>query len=311
MLINPKLLQRIKEKKQRLEKLRPFSAATFESLRKRMLVEWTYNSNAIEGNTLTLRETQLILEEGVTIGGKSLREHFEAINHGKAIEYIERLVGKKAKISQEVILALNSIILKDIDNAQAGRWRRVQVRITGSNYLPPSPTQVPALMKEFALWLSRNKTMEPVKYAALAHFKLVHIHPFVDGNGRCARLLMNLLLFHRGFPTTVILKTERKSYYFVLEKAHEGNFTFFANFIARSIDRALSIYLEALEPVKPEKEGERKYFSLNEAQKFTPYSQEYLSLLARKGRIEAVKFGRNWMINKKAIYDYLESIGNR
>jgi Fic family protein len=141
----------------------------------------------------------------------------------------------------------------------------------------------------------------------LAHFKLVHIHPFVDGNGRTARLLTNLILMKYGFPPAVVLKIERKKYYDCLEKAHKGNLKDLVNFIARSLERSLTIWIEAVKPEINKKPNE-KYLPISEVYKATPYSQEYISLLARRGKIEAVKFGRNWYITKDAARNYLAKL---
>lgn len=273
-------------------------------------MEWTYNSNAIEGNTLTLQETKLVIEEGVTIGGKSVREHFEALNHKEAIEFIEALVAKSEPVSAHTIRQLHALILKGIDDEEAGKYRTTQVRIGGAKYTPPDPSQVPALMDDFDRWLQgEGKSLPVVEYAALAHFKLVYIHPFADGNGRTARLLMNLILMGEGHPPSVILKTDRRSYYSVLERADEGEVKPFVDFIGRSVDRALSLWLSAAQPAStPEQAEQGKFIPLSEAARLTPYSPKYLNLLARTGRLDALKLGRNWVTTKKALEDYLSSV---
>lgn len=310
MMLDQRLEKRITEKKRLLDSLRPLSPSILQKLREQVLVEWTYNSNAIEGNTLTLEETKLVLEEGVTIGGKSIREHFEAINHKEAIEFIETMVDKGEAVTAHVIRQLHALILKGIDDEQAGKYRTTQVRIGGTKYVPPDPSQVLALMGDFDHWLQGGlKKLSPIEYAALAHFKLVNIHPFVDGNGRTARLLMNLILMREGFPPSVILKADRKIYYSALQKADGGEVVPFVNFVGRSVDRALSLWLSAAQPAAtPEQADKSKFISLSEAAKLTPYSPKYLNLLARTGKLGAFKLGRNWVTTKKAIEDYLKSL---
>lgn len=308
MLIDKNLYNRILGKKKQLDKLRPFPKTALKKLRERIVVEWTYNSDAIEGNSLTLKETKLVLEDGLTIKGKTLREHLETINHKDAIEFVEKLVRKTARIDTLAIRQIHSLILNKIDNKEAGKYRNIPVGISGSKYKPPESISVPHLMADFNKWLKRKKPQyNVIEYAAIAHFKLVHIHPFVDGNGRTARLLTNLILMKYGFPPTVVLKIDRKKYYDCLEKGHKNNLKDFANFMARSVERSLAIWVEAIRPTKQQKPSQ-KYLPLGELCKDSTYSQEYLSLLARRGKIEAVKFGRNWYSSKEAIEKYTASL---
>ena len=310
MILDHRLHQRLQEKKGKLDQLRPFSPALVNRLRDQALVEWTYHSNAIEGSSLTLRETKLVIEEGLTIKGKPLREHLEAVNHKEAILFLEDLIEKEEfEIGESLIKKIHSIILKGIDDENAGKYRRVQVRITGSKFTPPDPLQVTSLMADFDRWLGKKKNQKNLlDYAALTHFKLVDIHPFADGNGRTARLLMNLILIAEGYPPTVILNTDRDKYYRTLDQAHAGNVKPFVNFIGRDIERSLVWYLEAIIP-EEEKKKEEKWVLLSKLAPKTPYSRDYLSLLARRGRLEAVKKGRNWYSNLKAVRDYRKSIG--
>ncbi len=305
MLIDAEIYERIAEKKKRLDSIRPLSKAALEQLKERFVVEWTYNSNAIEGNTLTLNETRLILERGLTVKGKSLREHFEAVNHKDAIEYLENVIMNKESITEEMIREIHAIILKGINDAESGVYRSVRVRILGAVFTPPDPVKIVKLMSELVNWISSEGT-NPLELAALAHYKLVHIHPFVDGNGRTSRLLMNLILMRGGFPPAIVLNTERKKYYDRLKKADMGDEKPFVDFIAQSVERSLDLYLEALEPVKM---GEDKELvPLSEAAKGTPYSAEYLSLLARRGKLGAIKISRNWVISRDDLKKYIEKM---
>jgi len=306
MLIESKLYEEIIRKKKRLDELRPLSNEALDSLRKAMLVDLAYNSDAIEGNTLTHGETKLVIEEGLTIGGKSLREHLEAINHVEALSAIENEARHKG-LSEESILYIHSIVLKGIDKKYAGIYRDHNVRISGSSYVPPPFYDVPRLMQEFVEETkNKEKKTDPVELAAYVHFRLVDIHPFTDGNGRTARLLMNLMLFRSGYPISVILKSDRRRYYRTLDAAHNGDMKPFFNLVARAVDRSLTIYLQTLE-----KKRTPEYISLEEATKYCNYSQEYLSLLARKGDLHAVKFGRNWMTTKDDVIAYVRRVKRR
>jgi Fic family protein len=297
-LLDSRNHERILEKKKRLDAHRPLSPSIVRKLQQEMQVEYIYNSNAIEGNTLKLRETQLILEEGMTIQGKSVREHLEVRNHPKAIKYIEKLANKPLK--DQNILDLHQIITKGIEK-DAGRYRTTEVRISGAEFIPPPAYEIPHLIKDLVNWTNINPDeLRPIEQAAILHHKFVQIHPFHDGNGRVARLLMNLTLIREGYPPATILNVERKKYYGTLAKADHEDAAPFVNFIATAVERSLELYLRTIEPTKEED----KLLTLTEASKNTPYSQEYLSLLARKRRIPALKIGTKWMITKKALLEY-------
>ncbi|MBI5002261.1 Fic family protein [Candidatus Woesearchaeota archaeon] len=300
--MNEELYRRIKQKKKQLDNLRPFPKTALERLKDRLRLLFTYNSNAIEGNTLTLSETKLVVQEGITIGGKSLREHNEAINHQKAIEFIEQAVTEKKQITEELLCELHGIILGNIEEEEKGMYRKRKVWIEGASFVPAKPDLVPKLMKDFFVWLNTNpEKLNEIELAAIAHEKFVFIHPFIDGNGRVGRLLTSLMLMQKGFPPLIVLKTERQKYIRVLEAAHNEKYESLVNFMGRCLERSLVMYLEALETkIKENKE----YISLQEATKYCDYSQEYLSLLARRGLLEAVKFQRDWMTTREAIKEY-------
>lgn len=310
MILDRSLSRRIVQKKQQLDRLRPLSRSLVNRLREQVIIEWTYNSNAIEGTSLSLRETELIIEHGLTIKGKPLKEHFEAINHKDAILFVEDLVKKgKFTINQLLLRQIHQLVMKEIDTENAGRYREVEVKITGSIFQPPPPAVVPVKMRLFEQWFVKKESRKHlIDYAALAHFQLVDIHPFIDGNGRTARLLTNLILMAKGYPPTVISKNDRQMYYRVLDAAHKGELKPFVDFIGRNVERSLTWYLEAVTPEKNKKKIE-KWQLLSVLAPKTPYSQEYLSLLARRGRIEAVKKGRNWYSNLKAVKEYVRGVG--
>lgn len=195
-------------------------------------LEWIYNTNAIEGSTLTLQETRLILETGLTIGGKSLREHFEVINHLEAIDYVEALVTQDVQISSFHIRQVHKLVLANIDDENAGRYRETNVRIAGADHIPPHAWEINQLMTAWGDWLKEAQTQaHPVQTAALAHHRLVAVHPFIDGNGRTARLVMNLILMQQGYPPAVIQRISRVQYYRVLAEADSGRCTPLVNFV--------------------------------------------------------------------------------
>ncbi len=240
-------VSRIDAKKLELDSLRPMPPDAVSSLDAWFRVELTYTSNAIEGNTLSRRETAVVLEKGLTVGGKSLVEHLEATNHGRAIDFVHALLGRqKLRISEEHVLRLHEIVLEGIGQAHAGRYRDVPVRIAGSTVVLPNPRKVPDLMEAFGQWLGEKSSLHPVAVAAEAHFRLVTIHPFVDGNGRTARLLMNLMLMRHGYPPAIIRPRDRVSYLGALETAQlGGSRTAYDMLIIRAVERSLDIYLEA------------------------------------------------------------------
>ncbi len=231
--------------KQQLDALRPLSPQTAKSLHEALVLEWTYHSNAIEGNTLSLKETKVVLE-GITIGGKAMREHFEAINHKEAIDYVEDIVQQQEPLSERVIRSIHQLVLKNIDDAYAGRYRQGNVLIAGAEHTPPEYLHVPQQMHELLVWY-RSFSGHPIERAARLHTDVVKIHPFVDGNGRTARLLMNLDLMSCGYLPVVIQAANRLCYYEALDKAHttEGYGDFF-KLVARAEENALQHYLKIL-----------------------------------------------------------------
>lgn len=232
--------------KNELSSKRPIPKETLKSLEETINLEWTYNSNGIEGNTLTLRETQVVLE-GITVGGKSIKEHLEAINHEKAILYLNDLVKEKKPITEWNIKSVHSLILKDIDDENAGKYRRENVAIKGAAHTPPDYLKVPELMEKLVLNYENWNNFHPIVQAALLHGELVKIHPFVDGNGRTSRLLMNLDLMKHGYNPVIIKKADRLEYYEALDNAHiTGNYTDFIKLITRLEVEILNKYLELL-----------------------------------------------------------------
>lgn len=300
-MLDPRIQRRLDEKLEKLHKLRPLSVNQVQKLREQLETEMTYNSNAIEGNSLTFRETWLVLHEGVTIKGKPLKDHLEARDHKEALEFLYELVsGKRCTISEHLVRQLHQLVVRETEKEYAGKYRDGAVMIGGSKQIPPDAVDVPRLMQELIVWFRKNeKTLHPIVLSALLHHKLVAIHPFFDGNGRTSRLFMNITLMRIGFPLAIILKTDRKKYYSVLQKADEGDAEPLVLFIAQAVERSLDIYIRTFA-----KEDTGKLVKLSDAAKGTKYTAKYLNLLARTGKLFSVKRGRLWHTTTEAIRDY-------
>lgn len=246
-----KLLQECDTLKARLSGLRPLPAEALKKIEEAFAIEYTYESNRIEGNTLTLQETELVVNEGVTIAGKSMREHLEAINHAEAIDYIKDFAKNGIEISERTIKEIHALVLHGINRENAGRYRSVPVMISGSTHVPPQPYLLEKQMEDFIIKFREMEAekVHPVLIAAFLHDELVRIHPFIDGNGRTSRLLMNLYLLRNGF-TLVALKgnnEEKISYYKALEASHtENNPLDFQKVVAEAEITSLKRYLSVL-----------------------------------------------------------------
>jgi Fic family protein len=257
---------KLTEKKKRLDGLRPLPHALICNLEDWFRVELTYTSNGIEGNTLTRRETALVVEKGLTVGGKTLKEHLEATNHARALDWVkEQVLRTPSTLSEKDILHIHEIILRGIDDTHAGHYRSVPVRISGSAVVLPNPRKVPELMVGFAEWLAQGHILHPVELATEAHYRLVTIHPFVDGNGRSARLLMNMILLMGGYPPAIIRKRDRLDYISALEKAQlGGSQDDYFKIIAKAVDRSLDIYLKAAAGEDPEPPEIEEFLKIGE-----------------------------------------------
>jgi Fic family protein len=227
-----------------LDKLRPLPPEAVKTLYADMVVRYTYHSNAIEGNTLSLKETKVVLEDGLTIGGKSMREHLEAINHREAIVLLEELSKEPVPLTERDVKDLHQLVLKGIDDANAGRYRRQNVLISGAGFTPPDFLHVQEHMDAFCRW--RNDCaghLHPVERAARVHADFVNIHPFLDGNGRTARLLMNLELLQAGYPVVIIPVEERSAYYENLDAiAVRGEYTPFVRQLCDLAEKSFEPY---------------------------------------------------------------------
>ncbi|WP_432400824.1 Fic family protein [Wukongibacter sp. M2B1] len=242
------MFEKASKMKEKLDALKPLPSYTVRSIREKLLLDWIYNSNAIEGNTLTLIETKVVLE-GITIGGKRLSEHLEVINHKDAIIYVEEIVKNEEDLTEWQIKNIHRLVLKGIDDENAGQYRKQNVIISGAKHIPPDYLVLNDEMNRFIKWyMSKDaKEMHPIERAARAHGDFVKIHPFIDGNGRTARLLLNFELLKSGYPPIVIQNEERMKYYAALDKAHTtGDYGDFISIVEKEVENSLNIYLSLI-----------------------------------------------------------------
>lgn len=236
-------------KHQRLAALRPLSPESVASLAAAWDVRMVHESNAIEGNSLTLRETELVLSKGVTVSGKPLKDHIEALNLAKAWDKVKALAKSDSNLSERDLLDLHQIILTRVEDDFAGSYRRGAVRIAGSNHVPPNAIKVPDLMED--LFNESQTINDPIERAAKLHHGIASIHPFTDGNGRTARLAMNFVLLAAGYPPISIPTDLRKDYYTALEAADSGDFQTWQNFLTEQLEQELDHWLSSLEDTRP------------------------------------------------------------
>ncbi len=251
------MISKIEELKKRLDALRPLppdKTAALASVFQAEETEYIYESNAIEGNTLTLAETELVLSKGLTVSGKPLKDHLEATNHHKALHRLKQMVTDREAIDERALLNLHTLVLRGISDAYAGRYRDVPVRISGSRHVPPHPRKVPSLMDELFAWFAKHaKAMHVVHAAADLHLRLSQIHPFTDGNGRTCRLVMNLHLLQHGYPLTVIRSENNKrvDYYHALAESDRiGTTEAFRRFLELRVHEALEKYVLVMEEAR-------------------------------------------------------------
>ena len=239
--------KKLDELKLKLDSFRPLNPYIVKNLHEDLVLRWTYHSNAIEGNTLTLKETKVALE-GITIGGKTLREHFEAINHKDAILLMEDLSQKEERLSEYSIKQIHSLILKNIDDENKGKYRTTNVIISGAEHKPPQSFEVQSKMQEFIKKYNENITkLHSIELASFVHIEFVKIHPFLDGNGRTSRLLMNLELIKAGFPPVVIKLEDRLEYYKTLDIAHtENDYKPFLELMKKVVEKSFEPYFYVL-----------------------------------------------------------------
>lgn len=241
------LLSKISSKKKKFNKLFSDNKSK-EQLYKWLKSELAYTSNNIEGNTLTRKETRLVIEEDITSSSKPFVHYQEAVNHAKAFDYIIDILKSKTAITENVVLDIHKKLLSGIDDYNAGFYRNCPVRISGSRVILPNPMKVPDLMKSFFEKLDRIKGVEDI---IKTHLDFVSIHPFSDGNGRCARLLMNLLLMQNGFCPIIVRPRDRKRYINSIEKAQlTGNINDYIKFMVTRLSQSFDTIFDIYEPKK-------------------------------------------------------------
>lgn len=241
------MFEHIDAKKTLLDSKRPLPNYTAKSLREKLFLEWTYNSNAIEGNTLTMNETKVVLE-GITVGGKTMREHLEVINHRDAISYVEDIAHNEEPFSEQQIKNLHRLVLKGIDDEYAGVYRNQQVFISGAQHTPPEPFKIQEQMEALMNWYNGEaQSFHAIVRGAMLHVIFVGIHPFIDGNGRTSRLLLNLELMKAGYPPIIIKVENRLAYYNALDKAHTTEvYDDFIALVAAEVESSLDLYISAI-----------------------------------------------------------------
>ncbi len=299
--MDTRIARRLLHKKKQLDTYRPLPAFNVQRLHQDLRVMLTYHSNAIEGNTLSLAETQMVLEYGVTINGHPLREFLEATNHAEAFDALTRLAHDQ--ITGETVLSLHRLVMDKIDE-HAGELRTVPVYIRGANFTPPAARDVPLYLEQWLRWLRSADALQydPVTRAAIAHHDFEAVHPFTDGNGRVGRLVLNLMLMQEGYPPALVLREWRARYIQALHVAHLGDYTLLVDLIGLAVERALDLYLEACV------ESTAHLFPLQELAREFSMSVDYLGQLARKGKIEATKRGQYWYASRDVVQHYLAEV---
>lgn len=266
------LYAQLTDLKQCLDSLRPFNVGQMQNLQEVFDTKYTYASNRIEGNTLTLRETSFVINEGLTIRNKSMKEHLEAINHKEAIQFIREIIAAKEPLSERNIKLIHALILQGIDRQNAGAYRNVAVGIRGTDIVFPEFYLVPDMMTDLLKFYTENETIcHPVKLAAQMHSRLVNIHPFIDGNGRICRLVMNLILLQNGYPITIFSPEEadRSRYFDALNQARDiNNEAPFERFVAENVKQWAFTYLELLGPNGGEEDKHKGFYFFK---KLAPY----------------------------------------
>ena len=305
-----KKLQQLANKKQQLDKHRPLPKDVIKSLEEWLKVELTYSSNAIEGNTLSRLETAEVIEKGVsaTISGRALKDQLEAINHARALELIKKLARQRKNhrfITEDDIKSIHKTILTSIDEQWAGKYRQTDVFIKGADIEFPRPNEVPYKMKQFIEWLESQKETHSVKIAADAHFRFVSIHPFIDGNGRTSRLLMNLVLILNSYPMAIIRNEDRIKYLEAINRGQtEGELQLFYSLVELSVERSLDAYLNAAKgkpPLDPLTKGikiakdisKEKLLRIGELAKATGETIHTLRYWTKRGLLEVEKYTKS------------------
>ncbi len=290
---------RITDKREQLDRFRPLPPAVLHYLHDDLRIVLTYHSNAIEGNTLDLNETRLVIEEGLTVGGHTMHEHVEATNHAAAFDYLEELVAGSRSLDADSILGLHRLVMANLI-PEPGALRTVSVHIRGAQWTPPHPDKVPELLDQWLIWIAgQGQIYHPIDRAAIAHTQFEAIHPFIDGNGRVGRLLMNLQLMEAGYPPAILLRQWRTEYFAGLEGAMmTDKYRTIINLVGRAVEQGLDLYLEAIDTSKS------ALLPLAELAAEFGYEANYLGRLARSSALGATKRGGRWYARRQDILDY-------
>ncbi len=297
--LDQRLYERLLRKKAQLDQYRPLSARMMQQIYEHLRVLLTYHSNAIEGNTLTLVETKMVVEYGLTMGDHTVREYREATNHARAWEEVTRLAAATTPITTETVLHLHRLVMHELV-ATAGQLRPGAVLITGTDYQPPPARIVPRLMTEWLAWLDgAGRTYHPVVRAAIAHHDFEAVHPFDDGNGRVGRLLLNLLLMRDGYAPALLLRDWRTAYIRALQVATNGTYTPIANLIGRAAEGGLDLYLKVCTDLP-----DHQVVPLAQLAKANGHTPNYFGLLVRLGRLHATKRRGRWYSTQHAVDRY-------
>ena len=300
-----RLARRIQERRARLDAQRPLAPSVVQAVRDDLRVLLTYHSNAIEGNTLDESETQMVIEHGITIGGHTFKEHLEAINHAEAITLLDALATRGTEPTHADVLQLHGLVTAKL-LPSAGQYRTGPVSIRGSRHRPPPWQQVPELMDIWLQWgASDGRDYEPIMRAAVAHEAFLNIHPFYDGNGRMARLLLNLQLMRDGYPTVLVQRSVRETYIRALEAAHFGDMQALVTVIGQAVDTGLSLWLDACE-----RAPEDYKLPTREVATATGMDVDYLGWLLRNQRVEGTKVGGRWYTSEAAVHRYQQDVAD-
>jgi Fic family protein len=304
--MDPRLARRIAEKKAALDLQRPLPAPIVAKLYEDLRVRLTYHSNAIEGNTLDLSETQLVIAHGMTIGGHTVREHLEALHHAEAYTLLLDLARADAPIDEAAIGKLHALVMRDLVDTP-GQYRTGAVFISGSEYRPPHHREVPQLMRDLVSWMTtEGPAYAPIVRAALTHEMFLAIHPYMDGNGRTARLLLNLQLMQDGYPVALLLASWRPRYIRALEQAHHGQYNPLVNLIGRAVEAGLDMFLEACAAVP-----EALQRPIRDIASVCAMDADYLGWLLRAGRIAGQKRRGRWYTSEAAVRRYQQEVAGR
>jgi Fic family protein len=301
--IDRHLQQRLEQKRAQIKRLPALPKLVLEGLSKSLLLEQTYHSNAIDGNSLSLRETEIVVVHGMTSGSHRLSDYLEARNQAATLERLQQLASEKAPITLSLISYLHRQLMSD-SSAMAGQWRRT----ASERALAPSPDELPKLLEEWVGWINRpHPNYHPVLLVSIAHHAFLALQPFEEANGRVGRMLLNLMLLRAGYPQALLLYEWRSAYHTALEKAEGGDYLALTNLIGRAVEQVLDRYLKAYRL----QQGDDQELLLAELAQQTGESAAYLALLIRKGRLEGHMRGGRWYSTAGAVSRYRAAVAQR